>query len=111
MTTLEKRHTFSVGYFILGALAVAGLVVGIVRLISGLGATTNLSDVYPWGLWIVYDVFFIPFSAGAFMISAVTHIYNREEYYPIARPVVLAGFLGTRSCSRSVCALPSTREC
>ena len=94
MTTLEKRRTFSVGHFILGALAALGLVVGIMRLINGLGATTNLSDGYPWGLWIVYDVFFIPFSAGAFMISAVTHIYNREEYHPIARPVVLAGFLG-----------------
>jgi Ni/Fe-hydrogenase subunit HybB-like protein len=60
----------------------------------GLGPTTNLSDGYPWGLWIVYDVFFIPFSAGAFMISAITHIYNKEEYRGIARPVVLAGFVG-----------------
>jgi Ni/Fe-hydrogenase subunit HybB-like protein len=94
-TLVEKRKgTSSVGYFILVALAVLGLVVGIVRLINGLGATTNLSDSYPWGLWIVYDVFFIPFSAGAFMISAVTHIYDREEYHRIARPVVLAGFLG-----------------
>jgi Ni/Fe-hydrogenase subunit HybB-like protein len=42
----------------------------------------------------VYDVFFVPFSAGAFMILAITHIYNRKEYHAIARPVVLAGFLG-----------------
>jgi Ni/Fe-hydrogenase subunit HybB-like protein len=28
------------------------------------------------------------------MISAITHIYNKEEYHPIARPVVLAGFVG-----------------
>jgi Ni/Fe-hydrogenase subunit HybB-like protein len=67
---------------------------GIVRLVSGLGGTTNLSDAYPWGLWIIYDVFFVPFSAGAFMILAVTHIYNHHEYSGIARPVVLAGFLG-----------------
>lgn len=95
MTTVEgKRRALSVGYFVLGALAAAGLVMGVVRLVSGLGTTTNLSDAYPWGLWIVYDVFFIPFSAGAFMISAVTHIYDREEYHSIARPVVLAGFAG-----------------
>jgi len=67
---------------------------GILRFVAGLGPTTNLSDSYPWGLWIVYDVFFVPFSAGAFMISAITHIYNKEEYHPIARPVVLAGFVG-----------------
>jgi Ni/Fe-hydrogenase subunit HybB-like protein len=89
-----KKGKLSVGYLILVALAVVGLAVGIVRLANGLGATTNLSDDYPWGLWIVYDLFFIPVSAGAFMISAVTHIYNREEYHTIARPVVLAGFLG-----------------
>jgi Ni/Fe-hydrogenase subunit HybB-like protein len=90
----KKTSTLPAGYFILAVLTALGLVVGIVRLINGLGATTNLSDSYPWGLWIVYDVFFIPFSAGAFMISAITHIYNREEYRPIARPVILAGFLG-----------------
>jgi len=89
-----KRGVLPAGYFVLAALTMVGLVVGIVRLIAGLGPTTNLSDSYPWGLWIVYDVFFIPFSAGAFMISAVTHIYDREEYHPIARPVILAGFLG-----------------
>ncbi len=89
-----KKGTLTSGYLILAALALLGLAAGIVRLIAGLGATTNLSDSCPWGLWITYDVFFIPFSAGAFMISAVTHIYNREEYYPIARPVILAGFLG-----------------
>ena len=93
MITANKGR-LSVGYLILVALAVVGLAVGVVRLVNGLGATTNLSDDYPWGLWIVYDVFFIPVSAGAFMISAVTHIYNREEYHTIARPVVLAGFLG-----------------
>jgi len=91
---LVKKGTLPVGYFVLVALAALGLVAGIVRLINGLGATTNLSDSYPWGLWIVYDVFFIPFSAGAFMISAITHIYNREEYHCLARPVILAGFLG-----------------
>ena len=89
-----KKRTLPAGYFILAALAALGVVMGIVRLINGLGATTNLSDSYPWELWIVYDVFFIPFSAGAFMISAITHIYNREEYHRIARPVILAGFLG-----------------
>lgn len=94
MIAAKKRSTLRAGHFILVAVAALGLVMGIVRLTNGLGATTNLNDSCPWGLWIVYDVFFIPFSAGAFMISAITHIYNREEYYPIARPVVLAGFLG-----------------
>lgn len=89
---IKKRIPTS--YFLMAAFAAFGLGLGLYRLVAGLGATTNLSDNYPWGLWILYDVFFIPFSAGAFMISAVTHIYDKEEYHVIARPVVLAGFLG-----------------
>jgi Ni/Fe-hydrogenase subunit HybB-like protein len=90
----ETKHRLPAGYLVLGAIAAIGLALGLFRMFVGLGPTTNLSDDYPWGLWIVYDVFFIPFSAGAFMISAITHIYNKDEYHVIARPVVLAGFVG-----------------
>lgn len=89
-----KQGILLIIYAIMAALAALGLGVGIVRMIHGLGVTTNLSDSYPWGLWIVYDVLFVPFSAGAFMILIVTHFYGRQEYHAIARPVVLAGFLG-----------------
>lgn len=92
MTT--KKSRLSLGYLFLAALAAIGIGLGFLRLNNGLGTTTSLSDSYPWGLWIVYDVFFVPFSAGAFMILAVAHIYNRKEYHAVARPVVLAGFLG-----------------
>jgi len=91
---LKELRQLPRSYFIMAAFAAFGLALGLYRMVVGLGPTTNLSDSYPWGLWIIYDVFFIPFSAGAFMISAVTHIYDKEEYHVIARPVVLAGFLG-----------------
>ncbi len=91
---LKEIRELPVSYFLMAAFAAFGLALGLYRMVVGLGPTTNLSDSYPWGLWILYDVFFIPFSAGAFMISAVTHIYDKEEYHVIARPVVLAGFLG-----------------
>jgi len=93
MTRASERR-IPTSYILLGAFAAAGLALGVYRMVVGLGPTTNLTDGYPWGLWILYDVFFIPFSAGAFMISAVTHIYDKEEYHVVARPVVLAGFLG-----------------
>ena len=35
----------------LGALTVAGL-----KLAYGLGPITNLSDNWPWGLWVAFDV-------------------------------------------------------
>jgi Ni/Fe-hydrogenase subunit HybB-like protein len=73
---------------------VVGLVVGIIRLVLGLGATTNLSSGYPWGLWITFDVFTVPFSAGAFTLAAVVHIFNYKKYHGVAHLALLAGFLG-----------------
>ncbi|MFC2029848.1 NrfD/PsrC family molybdoenzyme membrane anchor subunit [Chloroflexota bacterium] len=89
-----KKSSLSLTLLFLAVLVAVGAGLGIVRLVNGLGMTTGLSDAYPWGLWIVYDIFFVPFSAGAFMILAITHIYGKKEYHGIARPVVVAGFLG-----------------
>jgi Ni/Fe-hydrogenase subunit HybB-like protein len=80
--------------WILAALVVLGVVLGITRLVLGLGTTTNLSSGYPWGLWITFDVFTVPFSAGAFTLAAVLHIFNRKKYHGIAHLALLAGFLG-----------------
>ncbi|MFN2184145.1 MAG: NrfD/PsrC family molybdoenzyme membrane anchor subunit, partial [Anaerolineae bacterium] len=91
---IVKKSSLSLIFVLTVVLVAAGAGVGIVRMINGLGTTTGLSDGYPWGLWIVYDIFFVPFSAGAFMILAITHIYGKKEYHGIARPVVVAGFLG-----------------
>ncbi|MGD8473886.1 MAG: Ni/Fe-hydrogenase cytochrome b subunit [Anaerolineae bacterium] len=89
-----RKNSLSLIFVLLVVLVAVGAGAGIVRMINGLGTTTSLSDGYPWGLWIVYDIFFVPFSAGAFMILAITHIYGKKEYHDIARPVVVAGFLG-----------------
>jgi Ni/Fe-hydrogenase subunit HybB-like protein len=80
--------------YALGALTVVGVVLGIYRLAVGLGPTTNLSDHYPWGLWIGLDVFLIPAAGAAFTVSAVSHFFGREDYHKILRPAVLTGFLG-----------------
>jgi len=98
MTTSAQRKRIPVTFWVVsGVIGVLGLGVAILRLIQGLGATTNLSDAYPWGLWIVFDLFLIPFSAGAFTIAAIANILNKEEYHAIGRPVLLAGFLGYSS--------------
>jgi Ni/Fe-hydrogenase subunit HybB-like protein len=96
MTVASKadKRSLSVVDLILGAVVVFGLVLGIVRLVQGLGATTNLSTAYPWGMWIAFDVFTIPFSAVAFTLAAVVHIFNQEKYHGLSRFTVLMGFLG-----------------
>ena len=81
-------------FWALAAFTVLGVVLAIYRLVAGLGATTNLSNHYPWGLWITVDLFIIPIAGAAFTISLLSYFLGREEYHSIIRPAVLAGFLG-----------------
>ena len=91
---IKEKADLPVVYWILAAIVVVGMVLGIIRLVLGLGATTNLSTGYPWGLWLSFDVFAVPFSAGAFTLAAVLHIFNRKKYRGVAHLALLAGFLG-----------------
>ena len=72
-----------------------GLLTALVRFATGLGATTNLSDDVPWGLWIAVDVLTgVALAAGGFTVAAAVYIFNMKKYRPIVRPAVLTAFIG-----------------
>jgi Ni/Fe-hydrogenase subunit HybB-like protein len=80
---------------VLWILFTAGLVAAIVRFSRGLGATTNLNDGTPWGLWIGFDVFAgVALAAGGFTLAATVHIFQLEKYRPLLRPAILTALLG-----------------
>ncbi len=69
--------------------------VAFLRFTKGLGAVTNLSDTFPWGLWIGFDVLCgVGLAAGGFAVTATVHILHLKEFKPIMRPTVLTAFLG-----------------
>jgi Ni/Fe-hydrogenase subunit HybB-like protein len=71
------------------------LYVTYIRFTKGLGASTNLSDEFPWGLWIGFDILCgVGLAAGAFTLMATVHLFNLKRFEPIVRPTVLTGFLG-----------------
>jgi Ni/Fe-hydrogenase subunit HybB-like protein len=71
------------------------LPVVIIRFIKGLGATTNLTDITPWGFWIGFDVVGgVALAAGGFVIAATVYIFHLEKYRPVVRPAILTAFLG-----------------
>jgi len=73
----------------------SGLYSTFVRFSGGLGASTALSDQFPWGLWIGFDVLCgVALAAGGFTISAVVYIFHIERFKPIIRPTILTAFLG-----------------
>jgi Ni/Fe-hydrogenase subunit HybB-like protein len=77
------------------ALVGLGALASLVRFIFGLGATTNLNDVYPWGLWISFDVVTaVPLAAGAFTLGAIVHCFHIKKLEPLVRPAIVTGFLG-----------------
>ena len=80
---------------ILAIVLVAGAIATVLRFTEGLGATTNLSDAFPWGLWIGFDVMCgVMLAAGGFTLTATVYIFNLKKFKPIVRPTVLTAFLG-----------------
>ncbi len=77
------------------AILAAGAYATWVRFTQGLGASTNLSDKYPWGLWIGFDILCgVGLAAGGFTITSAVYILHLEKLRPIVRPTVLTAFLG-----------------
>jgi Ni/Fe-hydrogenase subunit HybB-like protein len=78
-----------------GALVLLLLYVTVMRFWKGLGATTNLSDSFPWGIWIGFDILCgVGLAAGAFTIMATVHLFHIQKFEPIVRPTLLTGYLG-----------------
>ncbi len=74
---------------------VAGAYSTYVRCTRGLGGSTHLSDQFPWGLWIGFDVLCgVGLAAGGFALCATVHIFNVKRFEPILRPTILTAFLG-----------------
>ncbi|MCX6829639.1 MAG: Ni/Fe-hydrogenase cytochrome b subunit, partial [candidate division Zixibacteria bacterium] len=65
------------------------------RLLFGLGSATNLTDQYPWGLWIAVDVASgVALAAGGFTTAALVEIFHKEKYHVVVRPALLTAMLG-----------------
>ena len=77
------------------ALMAAAFYATVLRFTRGLGASTNLNDQFPWGIWIGFDVLCgVMLAAGGFTLTAAVHIFNIKRLHPIVRPTVLTAFLG-----------------
>lgn len=89
-----KFPRITVWSVIAATLITTGVAAAIARFTLGLGATTNLSDSFPWGLWIGFDFLGIGLAAAGFTIVAAVHLFHATEYEPIVRPAILTAFIG-----------------
>ncbi len=88
-TTLERTKT------VLWVFVAIWTVVTVARFTTGLGATSGLTDVAPWGLWIAFDVMAgVALAAGGFVLAATVYIFGLTKYHAFARPAILTALLG-----------------
>jgi len=93
MKNILKKLTFWRSVFII--LVALGLYTTYIRYTRGLGAVTNLSDEFPWGLWIGFDILCgVGLAAGGFTIAATVYLFKLDRFRPILRPTILTAFLG-----------------
>ena len=91
----QKLMRFTLWKVIFLVLMALGAYATVLRFVYGLGASTNLSDEFPWGIWIGFDVLCgVMLAAGGFTLMAAVHVFNIERFKPIIRPTVLTAFLG-----------------
>jgi Ni/Fe-hydrogenase subunit HybB-like protein len=87
------RPTFWKVVFVI--IVALGLYATYLRIVDGLGGATNLSDAFPWGLWIGFDILCgVGLAAGGFTMAATVHIFRVKRFEPVVRPAILTAFLG-----------------
>jgi Ni/Fe-hydrogenase subunit HybB-like protein len=80
---------------VLVALMAIGLVVALVRFAFGIGAISNLSNTFPWGFWISFDIYTgIAISSGAFLLAAAVYVFNLRDFRPLVMPSILTALIG-----------------
>ena len=91
----QEGKLFTKSFFILAALAAIGFFLIGVRCVKGLGAVSNMSDGYPWGIWITYDVAIgTAMACGGYAMALLIYIRNRMRYHPLIRSCILASMFG-----------------
>ena len=89
------KFKFTFWKLVFAVIMVAGIYATAVRFAQGLGASTNLSDQFPWGIWVGFDVLCgVMLAAGGFTLTAAVHILNIKRWHSIVRPTNLTAFLG-----------------
>lgn len=93
-TVIERKiPTKTFAFFFV--LFVAGLYFTAERFLKGIGAVSSLSDGYPWGVWITYDVVTgMALACGGYALAIVVYALNNWKYHPLVRSGLLTGAFG-----------------
>ncbi|MSM39250.1 MAG: Ni/Fe-hydrogenase cytochrome b subunit [Geobacter sp.] len=86
---------FTRSFFVMLTLVVIGFFFIGVRYVKGIGAVSNMSDGYPWGIWIAYDVATgTAIACGGYAVAILIYIRNNWKFHPLIRSALLTSLFG-----------------
>jgi Ni/Fe-hydrogenase subunit HybB-like protein len=75
----------------------------IYRFATGIGTVSGLTDGYPWGIWIAFDVVTgTALACGGYAVAILAYILNKGKYHPLVRPAILTSALGYSMAGLSI---------
>ncbi|MFC4541340.1 NrfD/PsrC family molybdoenzyme membrane anchor subunit [Halosolutus amylolyticus] len=81
-----------VWYALLVALLAIGAYGGYLRVTEGL-RSTNLTSAVPWGAWVAFYIYFVGLSAGAFLVSTLSNVFEVEGMHEIEREALFVAIV------------------
>lgn len=100
---VHRAPILTPAFFIVSAVVLIGLVIIAYRYAMGIGAVSNLSDGYPWGIWLSYDVATgSAIACGGYVLAITVYVMNKFRYHSMVRSAVLASMFGYSLAGLSV---------
>ena len=98
-----NRELLTKPFLVLFSLSLVGLFFLAVRFTKGIGAVSNLSDGYPWGIWVAYDVAIgTAVTCGGFAVAILSYILNRGAYHSLVKSAILTSLFGAFLAASSI---------
>jgi Ni/Fe-hydrogenase subunit HybB-like protein len=99
----QEGRLFTKSFFVLLSLVLIGAVLVGIRFIKGIGAVSNMSDGFPWGIWLAYDVATgTAIACGGYTVAILVYIRHNMHYHPLIRSCVLTSMFGYALAGLSV---------
>ena len=80
---------------VLAVLAITAVLLVLWRFSVGLGPSTAMTDVLPWGVWKLFNVIVLTsVASGGYAIALLVYVINKGQYHSLVRHALLTSAVG-----------------
>ncbi len=98
-----ERRLITKPFLFFSLLFLMGLYFLGLRFFKGIGYVSNMSDGYPWGIWIAYDVVVgTGLACGGYALAILIYFLHKRRFHPLIRSAVLTSAFGYTMAGLSV---------